>query len=219
MPQLPVPLSGETAEDIISKVKIILTEMFEDGIGAAKVGDVFSFGSDDTLTLNISYGLQKMSGNLLIHLSSTGGLQVGGTSGISIKLASNSGLQVDINGISILLDTNPGLQLGAGGIKLKVYADHGLALDANGLSVALKSGYGIDVDADGLKLKKQAHEADASTSHTITDPADSPASADALRDDLVANTIPSIESALNSLGTKINNILAKLEAAEVVASS
>jgi len=35
----------------------------------------------------------------------------------------------------------------------------------------------------------------------------------------VANTIPSIESALNSLGTKINNILAKLEAAEVVASS
>ncbi len=202
MPQLPVPLSGETAEDIISKVKIILTEMFEDGIGAAKVGDVFSFGSDDTLTLNISYGLQKMSGNLLIHLSSTGGLQVGGTSGISIKLASNSGLQVDINGISILLDSNPGLELGTGGIKVK-----------------LKSGYGIDVDSDGLKLKRQAHEADASTSHTITDPADSPASADALRDDLVANTIPSIESALNSLGTKINNILAKLEAAEVVASS
>lgn len=202
MPQLPVPISGETVEDIVAKVKIILTEMFEDGIGSAKIGDVFSFGSDDVLTLNILYGLEKASGYLNIKLSQTGGLQVGSTTGISIKLATNSGLQVDINGTSILLDSNPGLELGTGGIKVK-----------------LKSGYGIDVDSDGLKLKRQAHEADASTSHTITDPADSPASADALRDDLVANTIPSIESALNSLGTKINNILAKLEAAEVVASS
>lgn len=202
MPQLPVPISGETVEDLIAKVKIILTEMFEDGIGSAKIGDVFSFGSDDVLTLNILYGLEKTSGYLNIKLSQTGGLQVGSTTGLSIKLATNSGLQVDINGTSILLDSNPGLELGTGGIKVK-----------------LKSGYGIDVDSDGLKLKRQAHEADASTSHTITDPADSPASADALRDDLVANTIPSIESALNSLGTKINNILAKLEAAEVVASS
>lgn len=202
MPQLPVPISGETVEDIVAKVKIILTEMFEDGIGSAKIGDVFSFGSDDVLTLNILYGLEKTSGYLNIKLSQTGGLQVGSTTGLSIKLATNSGLQVDINGTSILLDSNPGLELGTGGIKVK-----------------LKSGYGIDVDSDGLKLKRQAHEADASTSHTITDPADSPASADALRDDLVANTIPSIESALNSLGTKINNILAKLEAAEVVASS
>jgi hypothetical protein len=202
MPQLPVPLSGENVEDLIAKVKIVLTEMFEDGIGSAKIGDVFSFGTDDVLTLNILYGLEKTSGYLNIKLSQTGGLQVGSTTGLSIKLATNSGLQVDINGTSILLDSNPGLELGTGGIKVK-----------------LKSGYGIDVDSDGLKLKRQAHEADASTSHTITDPADSPASADALRDDLVANTIPSIESALNSLGTKINNILAKLEAAEVVASS
>ncbi|OPY11331.1 MAG: hypothetical protein A4E67_00229 [Syntrophaceae bacterium PtaB.Bin038] len=202
MPQLPVPLSGENVEDLIAKVKIVLTEMFEDGIGSAKIGDVFSFGTDDVLTLNILYGLEKTSGYLNIKLSQTGGLQVGSTTGLSIKLATNSGLQVDINGTSILLDSNPGLELGTGGIKVK-----------------LKSGYGIDVDSDGLKLKRQAHEADASTSHTITDPADSPASADALRDDLVANTIPSIESALNSLGTKINNILAKLETAEVLASS
>lgn len=202
MPQLPVPISGETAEDIVAKVKIVLTEMFEDGIGSAKIGDVFSFGSDDVLTLNLLYGLEKTSGYLNIKISQTGGLQVGSTTGIGIKLATNSGLQVDINGTAILLDTNPGLQLGANGIKIKI-----------------KSGYGIDVDSDGIKLKQQAHEADASTSHALTVPADSPASADALRDDLVSNTIPSIETALNNLGTKINNILSKLETAEILAGS
>lgn len=55
------------------------------------------------------------------------------------------------------------------------------------------------------------HIADASTSHAITDPADSPADADALREDLVANTIPSIETALNALGTTMNLILVVLE--------
>ena len=54
--------------------------------------------------------------------------------------------------------------------------------------------------------------ADASTTHAITDPGDSPASADALRDDLVANAIPSIEAALNALGTKVNALIAVCEA-------
>ena len=64
-----------------------------------------------------------------------------------------------------------------------------------------------------------AHIADASTAHAITDPADSPASADALRDNLVTNTIPSIETALNNLGTKINSILSRLETAGISLSS
>lgn len=56
-----------------------------------------------------------------------------------------------------------------------------------------------------------AHVTDASTTHAITDPADSPADADALREDLVTNVIPSIETALNNLGTKINNLLTMAE--------
>jgi len=84
------------------------------------------------------------------------------------------------------------------------------------IRVLVSHGFGAAATAGG-KINALKRLMDAA--HNITDPADSPASADALRDDLVANTIPSIESALNSLGTKINNILAKLEAAEVVASS
>lgn len=52
-----------------------------------------------------------------------------------------------------------------------------------------------------------AAESDATTAHAITDPADTPASVDALRDDLVANTIPDIEEALDDLGAKINVLI------------
>ena len=42
------------------------------------------------------------------------------------------------------------------------------------------------------------------TSFLIAEPADAPASADALRDDLVATTIPDIQFALNTLAQAVN---------------
>ena len=56
-----------------------------------------------------------------------------------------------------------------------------------------------------------AHVADASTAHAVTDPGDSPADADVLLEDLVANVIPDIETKLNALGTTIDSILTTLE--------
>lgn len=44
----------------------------------------------------------------------------------------------------------------------------------------------------------------------VTDPADTPASADALRDDLVANTIPSIETELSNLRNAVATIAARM---------
>ena len=55
--------------------------------------------------------------------------------------------------------------------------------------------------------------------HAIVDLADSPASADALRDDLAANTIPDIESKLNALGSAINSVIAVLESKGLMAAS
>jgi|GEM_PF-3158145 len=86
----------------------------------------------------------------------------------------------------------------------------------------LQAGHGLTLtdipesDAQTIALKRQAAITDATASHTITDPADAPADADALRDDLVTNVIPSAESKLNALGGKINAILAALRAAEVI---
>lgn len=51
----------------------------------------------------------------------------------------------------------------------------------------------------------------------ITNPADAPATADILRDDLVANTIPTIKNAIATLAAKYNSLLTKLKTADVVA--
>ena len=61
-----------------------------------------------------------------------------------------------------------------------------------------------------------ATQSDAVTTHAITDPADAPATADALRDDLVANAIPEIEGMLNALGTIINALVDKLQTAKLM---
>ncbi|HNU81939.1 MAG TPA: hypothetical protein PKO05_00720 [Thermoanaerobaculia bacterium] len=52
----------------------------------------------------------------------------------------------------------------------------------------------------------------------VTDPADTPADADALRDDLVTNTIPTIEANFTDLQAKVNAILAALRAANIIAT-
>lgn len=44
----------------------------------------------------------------------------------------------------------------------------------------------------------------------IPDPADTPASADALRDDIVANTLPAVRNAIADLAAKINAVIAAL---------
>lgn len=51
----------------------------------------------------------------------------------------------------------------------------------------------------------------------VTDPTDSPVTADGLRDDLVANMIPSIESNFADLAAKVNAILAALRGAGIIA--
>jgi hypothetical protein len=51
----------------------------------------------------------------------------------------------------------------------------------------------------------------STTLAAITDPADTPATADALRDDLVANAIPEIRDALSSLADQINDIRTVLQ--------
>jgi hypothetical protein len=122
--------------------------------------------------------------------------------------------------LTLTVSDSGGLQKSSKALKIKLDATApGLVLSTGGLAVKVRASYGLTLDANGLALQKQTHEANASAAHTITAPADTPATADALRDDLVTNTIPSIEAALNALGTKYNNLLTKLETAEILASS
>lgn len=58
--------------------------------------------------------------------------------------------------------------------------------------------------ADVVALTDNVGGSTSGTLAAIPDPADSPATADALRDDLVANTIPKIRDAISGLAAKVN---------------
>lgn len=89
----------------------------------------------------------------------------------------------------------------------------------SGTKIAVTSGAAIDVmpgavfrvgGADFRQNGTQVAAIANSTPATIINPADSPSTADILRDDLVANTIPSIQSDFTTLAAKVNLILAAL---------
>lgn len=185
MANVPYPLSGTNIDELKFQVFELIREIYEEKIGGADLGDVFSLPGDVlTLALSETSGLTKENNELALDIASTGGLEVS-ASGLAAKLSTTGGLESAVSGLAVKLD---------------------------GTSLALSS--------SGIKVTQspQTHEVDASEIHSITAPADTPASVDALRDDLVDNTIPSIEAALNNLGIKINNIIAKLETLNLFAS-
>lgn len=59
--------------------------------------------------------------------------------------------------------------------------------------------------------------AQSDTLDAIPDPADAPATADALRDDLVANTLPQIRDAVSSLADAINDLRTNMRATGLMA--
>lgn len=168
MPEQPFAITQrEEVAGLVQQIEALIADLYQDRVGGADIGDVFSLGTDDVLNLQVSStgGLEKSGGYLIVKLPSTGGLESDAT-----------------------------------GLMIKVKDDSGLTVDGDGLQVVVRASYGINMDSNGLALKKQAHEANASTSHGVTNWA-------------------TTNAALDALGTKINSILSKLENAEVFASS
>ena len=83
MPTIPYLLTGETLEDLALQTTNLFQDVYENGIGGAGLGDVFSTEGDVlNLRLHSSSGLKKVSNQL------------------SIKLANNSGLSLTSTGLS-----------------------------------------------------------------------------------------------------------------------
>ena len=169
------------------------------------------FASEDGETIASSVVSKDGDGHFQIDLLASGGL-VNTSGDLGIDLDTNPGLVLGAGGIKILLDTNPGLELGSGGIKIDLDTTPGLTLAAGGISVT-----GSAARADSSQ--------NAITLTTVTSPADTPATADALRDDLVANTLAEqatvngeLETAIETLATEFNDLLAKLRTAELLAT-
>jgi hypothetical protein len=104
----------------------------------------------------------------------------------------------------------------------------GLEFDGSGdLQVKVKASSGLTVDSDGLQVTAATARADSSqnaiTLTSVTDPADAPADADALRDDLVANALAELqtrdgelETAIETLAGEFNDLLSKLRTANLL---
>lgn len=134
--------------------------------GGAADGTTIIVNSGGALAVNVGNGLTSAGTNLGLNLTTNGGLKftsatvgiaVNGTSlalaagGLSVALATNSGLQI-ATGVKLLLDTNPGLVLAATGVKVLLAGTPGLALAAGGLSVLLAPSANLTSGATGLDI-------------------------------------------------------------------
>lgn len=117
MANMPYPLTAYSIEEMKFQVYELIRQVYEEKIGGADLGDVFSIPGD-VLTLNLQSGggLTKEVNELLIEILSTGGLQSSAT-GLSIKCIATGGLETNASGVTIKLD-GASLTLGAAGLKV-----------------------------------------------------------------------------------------------------
>lgn len=72
MADVPYPLSARTIPELRRQVGELIRQIYEDKIGGAEIGDVFSLGGEVlTLALASAGGLAKVSGELTIELDGT----------------------------------------------------------------------------------------------------------------------------------------------------
>ncbi len=99
-------------------------------------------------------------------------------------------------------------------------SDNSILVTDNGngtltLSVKIRTGYGIDVDTNGLKLKQQSHLADAAAVSSIT----LGTGTDHVDRDVFNTALAGLVAEVNNINNVLNNLIARLEAAEILASS
>jgi hypothetical protein len=109
MADVPFPLTAETLEDLKAQMFELIRQVYEERIGGANLGDVFSIGGEVLqLEVNTDGGLEKSSNAMQMKVDSTGGLATG-IGGAAILLADGSGLLTDGDGLT--LTHTPGTEL------------------------------------------------------------------------------------------------------------
>lgn len=117
MANVPYPITAETISELKRQVFELVRQIYEEKIGGADLGDVFSLPGDVlTLVLTNLSGLTKEGNALGIIYDLQGGLQIS-INGLSIKILSTGGLQTNVSGLGIKLDGNS-LELSADGLKV-----------------------------------------------------------------------------------------------------
>ncbi len=150
MANVPFPLTGDTTDELKGQIYELMRQLYEDKIGGADLGDVFSLPGDVlTLSLANSSGLTKSGNDLAIAPTSTGGLSVS-ASGVGVKL-NGSTLTLGALGLSITTPVTGGsgtvtvitqIQAGGAGPKGFQYKNRDLTV-ATGLitTIGAESGW------------------------------------------------------------------------------
>ncbi len=117
MANIPYPLTSNDIGELRMQVQELIRQVFEEKIGGADLGDVFSLAGDVlTLVLADSSGLTKSGNELSIDAYSAGGMQLS-SNGLAIKIIGTGGLETSASGLGIKLD-GATLTLSAAGLKV-----------------------------------------------------------------------------------------------------
>lgn len=174
-----------------------------------------------TITKDPNGGLTTTANGLAVNLIAQPGLVLS-ASGLAALVQG----VLAIDGSGIYLSIGDGLENdGSGNLRVKLDGTT-LQRNASGISVITANLAAAATATRGV-VNQAAARADSGQStvtlSAVTDPVDTPADADALRDDLVANTLPSLatrdtelETAIETLAGEFNDLLAKLRTAGVL---
>jgi len=192
------------------------------------------------VVLDTDPGLENNSGALRVKIKAASGI-VRDADGLSIDATAFIGpaqvISLSSGVLALDLATDPGLENSSGALQVKIKAASGVIRDADGLSIDATA-LAAATEADKGVVNQSAARVDSgedtvtltSVTTSITDPADTPATADALRDDLVTNALSEIgtalgalatrdtenETAIETLATEFNDLLAKLRTAGIL---
>jgi len=216
MADLPFLIQAANVQELVRKVQHLMDDLYHDRVAGAEIGDVFSVGSDNILTIALAAagGLEKSSGELQIKVSPTGGLQTG-SSGAAIKCKTGGGVTVDAGGLSAsgaAVDNFKTINCPSGTNPVAAAAADTLNLAAgNGITVTGDSG----TKTVTFAVKQQTHLADAVAVSGVT----AGAGADSIDRGALNTSLGTLVTEINAIKTVLNNLIAKLESAEIIASS
>jgi hypothetical protein len=215
MPDVPYPITAENSEDLKRQIWELIREIFEERIGGLNLGDIFE-DSGGVLTLRLTdstSGLQKVANALQVKVKAAGGLESTST-GLAAKLKSAGGIDVDSSGLYVSSS-----HYGFGTFDCPAGSDPVADVPNDTLTLTATKGLTITgdsaTDSISFSVKQQAHEAGVAAVSAIS----AASGADSIDRAALNLAFGTLVTEVNALKTKINNILSKLESAEILAAS
>ena len=214
MADLPSPIDARDLQGLMAQIQKLMEDLYQDRIGGSYIGDVFASDADDVLTLSIGNGLEKTSNVLLVKLSSTGGLQFA-SGAVGVKCKAGGGLATSVDGLEVSGASTWAFKT----INCPDGTDPVADQAADTLNLAAGNGLTITgnetTDTVTFAVKQQLHEADVAAVSAIS----AASGADSIDRAALNTALGTLVTEVNALKTKINNILSKLESAEILAAS